>query len=218
MPRTVLPLLLLAAFAAGCAGSRGPDLVTISGSEYDLAFATAVDVVRGMGMPAELIDRRTGVLETEYRTAGTIVEPWRSDSSTLGGAIESTINHERRKARIEFTPVRFEERAAAENQLTGPDLVGERVEVVDLTGYDGRIEVRAWVQIERSTAIGRRRGDWTRRSTTVAIDPNSGLGRAQTFWTPVTRDSALERRLLRQIEDAVGEGRSTASIDHEQNG
>ena len=204
MHRRWLVIVALASLA-GCASPQGPEVVAISASDYDLAFDSALEALRGVGMHAELIDRRSGIVETEYRTAGTILEPWRTDSSTAAIAFESTVNHERRKARLEFTPVRFDEAPAAEAPLTGPDLVGESIEVTDLTQYDGRIELRAWVHLERSTVVGRRRGDWTRRSSTMAIDPDSGLGPAQRFWTPVARDEELERRLLRDIQEALAQ-------------
>lgn len=202
MRRIAWTALCLAAVLGGCAGRGGPELVTVPEGEYAAAFDAALEAVRDVGMPAELIDRRGGVVETEYRVAGTVLEPWRSDGSDFSTAIETTVNHERRKVRIEFTPVRFEEPAEGE-ALTGPDVFGERDEVVDLTTFTGRIEVRAWVQRERATAVGRRRGDWTRRSTTVAIDPDSGLGPTQFFWTPVERDLALEHKLLAAIERKV---------------
>jgi len=207
-------LLIALMCAAGCASNRGPEVVTITASEYQLAFDSAMNAVREVGMPAELIDRRTGILETEYRNAGTMFEPWRSDSTTASSAFESTINHERRKVRIEFTPVQFTDQPGADELLTGPDFTGERIGVADLTTYDGRIEIRALVQLERSTVVGRRRGDWTRRSTTVTRDPDSGLDRSQTFWTPIARDEALERRLLREIEKAIaGAGRDQDAGD-----
>lgn len=209
-----LALVTTATLSAGCASTRGPEVVTIPATEYDVAFQSAIDAVRSVGMPADLLDRRNGIVETNYRTAGTTLEPWRPDSSTITGTIESSINHERRKARIEFTPVRFVDETNTADTLTGPDLVGEREDVVDLTRYDGRIEVRAWVQVERSTVVGKRVGTWSRRETSMTIDPDSGLGPAQTFWTPVTRDTALERRLLRAIEKAIaGQAEQTASAN-----
>jgi len=205
-------LLAWIAMLSGCAGSRGPELLNIEADQYDLAFGCAIEAMRKAGLPVELQDRRNGLLESEFRTAGTILEPWRGDSSTVSGTIESTVNHERRKARIEFTPLRFDAEAERADVLTGPDLVAEQIELVDLTRYQGRIEVRAWVEVERSTVVGRRRGDWTRRSSTQAIHPDSGLGPTQTFWTPVNRDTALERRLLRAIESAIA--KAAATEDH----
>lgn len=212
----LVALLALVVVVTGCAGTRGPAVVAITGQEYDVAFDASIDVVRKVGMPAELIDRRTGILETEYRVAGTVLEPWRRDSTTLAGSIESTINHERRKARIEFVPVRFAGDPGANEPLAGPDLAGERFDVLDLTTYEGRIELRAWVQLERSTVVGRRRGEWSRRSVTMTIHPDAGLGPSQTFWTPVARDEALERALLREIERAIA--RRAAEADESPEG
>ncbi|UCD75904.1 MAG: hypothetical protein JSV91_03090 [Phycisphaerales bacterium] len=205
---TALALIMLA--AGGCASSSGPAYLTIGADQYHRVFDAAVEAARDRGMQAILRDRRSGVIETSPVDAGSALEPWKGDSATFGQGLENTLAHQRRRARFEFAPAGFHSsRPTRDITLTGPDLLATGHEEADLTGFVGDLELRVWVYVERAHTPGVRRGTWSRALTTrtVIIDPDSG-GRALPgrYWTPVARDTALERRLLAAIDKQLAAG------------
>jgi hypothetical protein len=154
-------------------------------------------------MPATMRDRRSGVIETEARIAGSLLELWRTDNTSLHQAAQNTLGLQRRRARFEFTPIGLEplgNQSAA--PLTGPDVVGAVQSQLDLTQFQGELHVRALVFIERAHAPGLRRSTWSRSVTTATelVAPEENTGQAgQPFWVPVGRDTAYERRLLSAV-------------------
>lgn len=200
-------LTLAALSMAGCAPSEGPQGLTISAPQYQAAFDAAVEAAREQGMPAVLRDRRSGVIETDARFAGSLLEPWRSDNASFDQAVENTLAFQRRRARFEFAPAGFQDSSPPSDEaLPGPNLAGGGQPSLDLTQLQGDLELRVWVYIERATTLGLRRSTWTRSKTTSAIlvapEGQTKQGGA-TYWTPVSRDLAYERRLLAAVQAAV---------------
>src|SRR5437667_5116632 len=74
---------------SGCASPQGPDYLTIPASDYTAAFDAAMDAARIHGLPAVLRDRRAGVIETDPRIAGSVLEPWRTDNANFKQALEN---------------------------------------------------------------------------------------------------------------------------------
>jgi len=202
----LLPLLLIASLG-GCAKPPGPDRLRIAAGSYHEAFDAAMEASRINGLPPALRDRRGGVIETEPAFATSILEPWRDDNATLGQSLENTIAFQRRRARFEFAPAGAAPPTADPAAPPGPDLLGIETRDLDLTAYDGDLELRVLVMVDRSHAMGIRRSTWSRRSTTQAmIDaPASDGDIPPRFWTPVSRDEAFERRLLAAVHDALRE-------------
>ncbi len=196
----LLPLLVVVQ-AIGCASSHGPSVVTVTADTYDAAFGAAVEVARRAGMRATMQDRRTGLIETDARYAGSLFEPWRGDNASFDQAVENTVSLQRRRARFEFIPS-----AAAESpdlpdieSLDGPTIAGAPSEVLDLTTYEGPMELRVWVSVERSYRPDQRRSTWSRRSRSTP----EGADISGAYWVPVSRDVAAERRLLAAIEEML---------------
>ncbi len=210
----------------GCASSEGPEFLVITPELYHEAFDAAADATRAASMPPTLRDRRGGVIETEHRIAGSILEPWRTDNASFSQAMENTISFQRRRVRVEFTPSGFDPTAGdLDDPLMGPDLLGLEGPAFDLTRHEGDIELRVWVYLERSSTYGVRRSAWTQRvrrqmqiistETGDALQAEASRPRDWTerhwtdsdrsrpirpsVWTPVTRDPAFERRLLEEI-------------------
>ncbi|MCZ6836899.1 MAG: hypothetical protein O7G85_14075 [Planctomycetota bacterium] len=224
---TRLLLILLTSLAlTGCAPSEGPSFLVIDQSIYHKAFDAADEAIRAVSMPPTLRDRRSGIIETEPRIAGSILEPWRSDNASFDQAMENTISFQRRRVRIEFTPAGFDPSTLDEDvPLPGPDLLGLESTPWDLTTHEGEIELRVWVYLERSYTFGVRRSPWSKRyreqmtiiETNDVSQSTSGTGtpadpasldafkdedrrRIKTaHWTPVSRDPAFERWLLEEI-------------------
>lgn len=201
--------LLLA--CVGCHSNAGPDVLTVSSTSYPKAFDAAVEAATYWGMPARMRDRRHGVIETEPAIASSIFEPWRNDNPTFSDAMENTLGMHRRTVRFEFTPVGFEESVLrAPKVLTGPDMVALGSADLDLTQYQGDLELRAWVFLERAGQPGFQRNAWTRRRSDVVVSDDPGR-ETQTgiIWTPVHRDEAFERRLLATVNREL---RDTQSV------
>ncbi len=196
--------ILLLALLAGCARHTGPDVLRLESAAYDRAFDAAVEAARKLGMPPSMRDRRAGVIETEPRIAGSLIEPWRVDNASLGQATDNTIASNRRVARFEFSvpgPV------AAVPPAAEPDPLAAREPPLDLTTYVGELELRVRVFIERAYVPGTRRNTWSREMSSRAtiVSPATGAPDADTepFWTPVTRDLDYEHRLLAAVAETA---------------
>lgn len=191
--------------AGGCATSAGPAYLTIDSTAYAQAFDAAIAAARANDMPPALRDRRLGVIETTPSIAGSILEPWRSGNASLDQAMENTVVLQRRRARFEFTP------ATIRDAATGgpPDLLGLSGPPADLTSFEGAVELRVSVIIERAYSPGIRRSTWSGSGTSHAVirrpasDPEATT---KSFWAPVARDTAFEKRLLALVARTLTAG------------
>jgi hypothetical protein len=171
-------------WAAGCAATRPAEILRIDAAHYQEAFDAALDAARRHGMAPELRDRRGGVIETHPVRAPSWLEPWRG-----GATWESTAAMERRRARFEFVAADQPDAAAT-----------------DLSAWQGTIELRVWVVVDRAHSPGVRRDTWAKALTTratitrPATDPAAPVS---DFWEPLHRDPDLEGRLLAEVEKLV---------------
>jgi hypothetical protein len=113
---------------------------------------------------------------------------------------------QRRTARFEFVPVLREIGVLDDGfgALDGPDLLSSTG--LDLTTYNGPMELRVWVYVDRRYLQGIRRGTWTLRQetrTTVLPAKEPWEQVPSLFWTPITRDVARERDLLASVESQL---------------
>jgi hypothetical protein len=201
----------------GCsAPAVAPSTMTLDPGSYDRSFDAVLMVARENGMPAVLRDRVGGVIETAPRLAGSIFEPWRLDNASLSEGVANTVSLQRRRARFEFVPADFDPPSAGDpSRLEGPPLPGSRKDdLLDMEQYEGPLEVRIWVYIERAFTPGVRSGSWTRSQTTFARDPlvpSRGDGDELMVdfsrWTPVRRDPAYEQRFREAL------GRQLAGVE-----
>lgn len=200
--------LALAVGLTGCASSSGPAMLTIDSARYEKVFDTALEMMRREGMNPVVIDRRGGIIETEPRIAGSILEPWDRNNASYQQAMDNTLSFQRRRARFEFlpgrrSPVRF----PTQRPIRPREAAGLTAQPVDLTSYEGDIDVLVTVTVERQYRPGQRRNTWSRRLTTQSafVGPDENL--PPNFWTPVIRDTAFERRLLARIEELEKQSR-----------
>lgn len=208
---TAIGALVACAALAACS-SKGPTVLTIDRASYPKAFEAAVSTVREAGMVTALRDREGGVIETQPRRAGTLIEPWRVDNSGVAQASENTVDLLRRRVRFEFVSTDFAPTVVdPAGPLHGPDLLGERgsIERGPLAGT-APIEVRALVFVEQGFTPGFRRMPWSRRMTTLSIDPEYPIDPAEgvlssSIWTPIGRDEPYERRLMAELQRRLGE-------------
>ncbi|MCH2147808.1 MAG: hypothetical protein MK095_00045 [Phycisphaerales bacterium] len=184
---------------AGCAGSQGPEVLSIPSGQYSRAFDAALEVARSHGMQPTLQDRRTGVIETDSVIAGTVFEPWYQDTASFSQGLENTLAQYRMSARFEFIPAGL---LVDKETASSPDLLGLGTSPVDLTHVSEPLELRVHVFREQRHTVGQRRHTWSRRlnSTSVEKPHDEQWEDANTrFWTPESRDESAERRLLAEV-------------------
>lgn len=201
-----LLLLIGFVFCIGCSTRAvGPDMIVLDSQNYSAVFDAAVAAAEADGMKAVLLDRRGGIITTEPAVAGSFLEPWKPHPSTARQGLENTLAMQRRTARFEFVPAVLKI-VISENdgERTGPDLLSSTG--VDLSIYDGPMELRVWVYVDRNYTQGIRRGTWSLRQetrTTVLPAEEPWEQVPGSFWMPVTRDVARERDLLASVESQL---------------
>ena len=199
-------------FATGCNTMNGPAVIEINSIDYSKAFETCIEVSRSAGMPPQAADRTTGIIETEPRTIGSWVEPWRFDSTGAMQKVENTTQFQRRRVRFVFTPKDWQpESIESIATMTGSAAPGSTDDLkrFDLENYKGPIEIRARVFVERNFTDGMRINTWSSTLTSQTETPKPGVTdgstRAQTTWTPVGRDEASERTIMAEIQAILNE-------------
>ena len=195
----VFGLFFTVLFGAGCAGSRGPEVLSIPSGQYSKAFDAALEVARAHGMQPTLRDRRSGVIETDSVIVGTVFEPWYQDTASFSQGVENTLAQYRMTARFEFIPTNILLDGEA---FSGPDLLGLANPPMDLTQIDQPLELRVQIFREQKHTVGQRQHTWSRRFNSIASQHPSNEqweDSNRTFWTPESRDEGAERRLLAEV-------------------
>ncbi len=198
----------MCAFAlTGCNTMEGDDSMQLGSQDYARAFDACVETGRDEGMPPSLADRGNGIIETEPRSIGSFFEPWRTDTSGPEQTLQSTVQYERRRVRFVFMPAEFEPEAidgkGPFNGAAQPDSPTDRARF-DLETYEGILELRTRVFIERGFVPGIRTNTWSSTLTTTTTEPppkgrDDGTDRMPTQWTPIGRDEAAERTMMRAV-------------------
>jgi hypothetical protein len=221
---TALVSVMLAAVAGGLPGcasrpSDAPTVLALESASYATAFDTAVALVIDEGMPAVLRDRDGGVIESSPNVSGSLVEPWDWPHGDIGAATESTLNFQRRRVRFEFVPTGFRPRELREDapllgSLTPGSGDPSATEAVDLRTYEGPLELRVWVYVERAYTPYLQRSTWTFQGRTFASNPERAADRANaerddgstrdtSIWTPIARDPAFEESILIKLRERL---------------
>ena len=222
-----------AALLGGCASpSTGPAYLSVPRAQYAEVFDAACDAARAEGLTPELADRQSGVISTQPRAAGSVIEPWTWQDLTASDVIEATFGFERRRAYFEFVPAGFRPVAPEGSApLAGPVLPGSEREVAPalavegdgvgsetarasstVPGADGgALELRVSVSVERQFRPGYQGTAYTRALGSYARElPPARGGSAErpasqdrSTWTPVARDERLERALIARIAERI---------------
>jgi len=191
----------------GCNSMNGEASMQLNSNEYGRAFDACIQEGRAQSMAPALADRSNGLIETEPRNMGSLIEPWRWDTSGAQQSLESTLQFERRRMRFIFVPVDFEPEAIdGKNSFQGASLPGSPSDTArfDLETYQGLLELRTRVFIERGFTPGIRNSTWSAQLITISTIPTpiskyDGTDRTPTLWTPVGRDEAAERTMMAHI-------------------
>lgn len=199
--------------AVGCNTLEGEDSMQLGSQDYARAFDACIETGRDEGMPPSLADRGNGIIETEPRSIGSFFEPWRTDSSGPEQTLQSTVQYERRRVRFVFVPAGFEpepiDGKGPFNGAAQPDSPADRARF-DLETYEGILELRTRVFIERGFVPGIRTSTWSSTLTTTTTEPrpkgrDDGTDRTPTQWTPIGRDEAAERTMMRAVRARLTE-------------
>lgn len=197
--RTGSTLLLTAGLAACTATKQEDRYLVVPPDRYAEAFDAAVAAARDSGLPPAVRDRSAGVIETQSKIAGSLLEPWLFGEESLSQAAENTILFQRRRARIEFTipsqPLPGIREAG--ETLPGATLPGRAsLDPLDVTAADEPLEVRVKVFVERAFVPGLKPSSYSRTLNTKYTDP---LRPERETWTPVGRDTDWESRILADL-------------------
>ncbi len=185
-------LLAAAVLLGGCAVQPVAQPVPFQAQRYDSLYHRAVQALRDAGFEIDRQDYRFGVVTTHPLGAPTVFEPWNQTNTTLGQIAESTVNDQRRVARVYLEP------AGSEAADKPPDVAaGAATEAED---YQLRVEVL----IERRSMAARRVTSSTSRArmfNNLRQVPthlrDEGITRSE--WIVIGRDEQLESRLLADI-------------------
>ncbi len=191
--------------ACGAAPEVADPHLTIAADRYGDAFDEAVEAARRLGLPPAVRDRGAGLIETEPKIAGSLLEPWLWADETMPQAVENTLLFQRRRARIEFTPLGgpASPPLSEGGELPGAAIAGAMgAAPVDLERLGEPLELRVRVDVERAFVPGVKRDSWSRVLTSRYQDP---LRPQVETWTPVGRDPVAEQRILQAIERSLRE-------------
>jgi len=180
-----LTLLVVWLVLGGCihAVVEPAGAIEISTSEYSRMYRAAVLVLRDRGFRLDRQDYRFGRVTAWPMPAPSIMEPWEHTNSTVGQALESTINSQRRVVSVMLDP------AGDQAVQADPDL-----------GYVMRIEVLVErLQVPARQLTGSTHGPRVCGTLSVVPRELAERGIVDAYWQPVGGDSYLERQLLEQI-------------------
>jgi len=203
----VVALLAVSGATSGCSGVQGPELLTIEPQRYEEAFSTAVALVRDRGWEPELMDRRSGVIESGPTQSGSLVDPWRLNTMDMSTLVENTLSKTRTRIRVEFRPASTAGLAHSDRtNPRRPAYLGDP-NALDLTEIAEPLDLRVWVYVEHGHTPNVMRSTWSPSLRTTPRragynrtweQPPSGV-----LWIPTSRDRNAERRLLSAIEAAL---------------
>ncbi len=195
----------LALVLSGCATDREPDgdgTAVIHVSEYHRIFDAAIGVLRDEGMTIDRQDSRFGVITTKPLGAPTLFEPWRPGNRTVGQALDSTVNDQRRQVTVTLSPRPPSRDASVISEDGASTVIDVHAEPTEVAA--DAFLLRVDVQVERQEVptnylTGSMAGHAVMGRLYVTPEELLRRNVAGSYWQPVGRDVALERRLAAAI-------------------
>jgi hypothetical protein len=214
--------------AGGCAAPSNSTAnpLEIDRSEYGRMFTASVEVLREHGFVVDRQDYRYGMVSSRARTSPTLMEPWYGDNTTVGQAIESTANNQRRVITVSLEPAPVEPEAeaptdsAAATDAPAPAQVAaasdnppaeaatvqpaapasDEPQVMQAQGYQLRVEVIVeQLQVPIHHMTGSTDGRRVLGRMRRAPGELAEHGVQDAYWQAVGRDVPLEQRLIAAI-------------------
>lgn len=184
--RPQFAIVLVAALSlCGFGGCVGPQIsatpqhmqnpVFVSGTDYDVVWENAVDVMHSLQLPIQRESKLDGIIETDYKVGAGLLEPWHQDAVTFSDRLEGSFQSIRRRAVMSITPAQ------------GGFLVG--VEVVKEIENPDRLIINSpgHSTFQENTPL--------QRDLNVVIGPATPDG-----WIPQGRDPSLEQSILARLQ------------------
>lgn len=172
LPSALSLWMVLAAVALpGCAAMR-PDTVPsnplfVRTAQHELVWERSVDVLHQNLFEIENENRLDGMIETKYKTAAGLLEPWHPDSPGLDNRLEATLQSLRRKAFIAITPAEggylvsveaykeLEDVAGAANSAGAATFLDNNARKRDLETLMGQATPSGWIPKGRDVELER---------------------------------------------------------------
>lgn len=194
-------MLCVGVTAAGCTRTvQAENPLEIGEDEYHAVFDATVRTLRDYRFEVDRQDRRFGVVTTGPLIAASVFEPWHDDNTTAKQVLENTLNHQRRRVRVQLAPAGTLDAAA--------DGAGDEATTVPgegLNGGDGVYDLFVQVFVERRQHPPRVlnsevfAGVQLRRRPQLQEPIVTEEGLIESRWRLLGRDHALERRLIAEI-------------------
>ncbi len=176
-------LCLLLSLMAACQQQRTcvDNPITVTSDEYHNVFASAFDALRDRHFVVDRYDKRFGIITTHPLIASSIFELWDTRGSTLATQLESTLNYQRRTARITLQP----KSSDTNSQITADHPASYLMSVKVILQ---RLHVPPH-QLDTAVVDSTRRSYWRRTAS----------DNQQQFWRTIGRDTDLEQQLILDI-------------------
>jgi len=196
---SILTIVLSMLSMTACA-SRTPVIsnpVEIDVTEYDRIFQASLDVLQDNGFNLDRQDYRFGVVTTHPRPSPSAFEPWHRDNTTVGQAVESTLNFQRRRVSIRLIPAPSTP-ANAESDTPAAATSPAVTRVSDSYMLETQVIIEQ-VEAPRRYLTGSSAEGRMMRNLSASPQALKDKQVSENYWRSVGRDTDLEQRLVADI-------------------
>ena len=159
-----------------------PNPMLVAATNHEVLWERTVDILHDFHFEIASENRFSGVIETDYRTGASLLEPWHQDAVGLENRLEGTLQSIRRKVYVRLTP--------------------------DEAGRGYVVSVEAYKEFEDLPGVAANSpgGATFQEATPLQRDLNLVVGQsAPSGWIPAGRDAALEQKVLQSLQIAYAQ-------------
>lgn len=166
-----------------------PTVASVKADNFDKLWQAMYRVTRNAGFRPDRENYRLGIFTTRSVVSGQIFEPWRHDTGSFFGRLESTLATVRRTVRWDVT------RNEDNTFIATPRVLVERYSVIE-----HRVTFSA--QYQEIFALTREEQENMRLQS---VDPAAFAEEPvpAAYWYATGRDESLEKRLARDVENRL---------------
>lgn len=155
--------------------------VFVSANDEEAVWERVVDVLHDYRFEIARENKLDGVIETQYKTGSSLLEPWHLESVGLENRLESTLQSIRRRVFV---------------YIMRPVEIGG--------GFNVRVEAFKEIEHLPGVAANSAGGATFQESRPLARDLNLVVGQSTpSGWIPLGRDFALEQQLSQHLQAAL---------------